>query len=84
MLDMGFEKDVRAIVSSCAPSPRRRTLMFTATWPEEIRQIASEFLDNPVRVNVGSVDLAANTRVTQTVEVIDGNKKEARLIPLLK
>ena len=83
MLDMGFEKDVRAIVSSCAPSPRRRTLMFTATWPEEIRQIASEFLDNPVRVNVGSVDLAANTRVTQTVEVIDGNKKEARLIPLL-
>ena len=83
MLDMGFEKDVRAIVTACAPSPRRRTLMFTATWPEEIRQIASEFLHNPVRVNVGSVDLAANVRVTQTVEVIDGNKKEARLIPLL-
>ena len=81
MLDMGFEKDVRAIISHTAS--KRRTVMFTATWPEEIRGLAAEFLDNPVRVNVGSVDLAANTRVTQTVEVIDGNKKEQRLIPLL-
>ena len=81
MLDMGFEKDVRAIVNLTSAS--RRTLMFTATWPETIRELASEFLSNPVRVNVGSVDLAANVRVTQTVEVIDGDRKEARLVPLL-
>ena len=67
MLDMGFEKDVRAIIEKT--SSTRRTVMFTATWPESVRVLASEFLVSPVRVNVGSQELAANTRVSQTVEV---------------
>jgi ATP-dependent RNA helicase DBP3 len=36
--------------------------MFTATWPESVRKLASEFLQRPVRVNVGSKELAANVR----------------------
>ena len=47
----------------------RRTVMFTATWPESVRALASEFLARPVRVNVGSQELAANHRISQTVEV---------------
>ena len=43
--------------------------MFTATWPESVRALASEFLARPVRVNVGSQELAANHRISQTVEV---------------
>ena len=65
MLDMGFEKDVRSIVGL---TPRtRRTVMFTATWPDSVRELASDFLRDPVRVNVGSETLSANHRVTQVI-----------------
>ena len=41
MLDMGFEPQIRTILKRV---PRRRqTLMFSATWPEEVRQLASDF-----------------------------------------
>ena len=63
MLDMGFEKDVRTIIGF-TPSTRR-TVMFTATWPQSIRALAEEFLSDPVRVTVGSQELTANHRVTQ-------------------
>ena len=82
MLDMGFEKDVRSIIGMTAP--QRRTVMFTATWPESVRQIASEFLREPIRVNVGSEALTANHRVAQTVEVVDQSEKETKLPQLLK
>ena len=82
MLDMGFEKDVRSIISMCATD--RRTVMFTATWPESIRTLAAEFLKDPIRVNVGSENLSANHRVTQHVEVLEQPQKEARLPQLLQ
>ena len=81
MLDMGFEKDVRSIIALTATE--RHTLMFTATWPDSVRTLAAEFLKRPVRVNVGSQELAANTRVTQTVEVLDESRKAQRLPQLL-
>uniref|UniRef100_A0A7S4B8L6 RNA helicase n=2 Tax=Chrysotila carterae TaxID=13221 RepID=A0A7S4B8L6_CHRCT len=81
MLDLGFEKDVRSIISSTPSS--RRTAMFTATWPDSVRALAEEFLANPIRVNVGSESLSANHRVTQHVEVLDQQQKEGRLVDLL-
>lgn len=64
MLDMGFEPQIRRIVNEIPP--RRQTLMYTATWPKEVRNIAGDLLVNPVQVNIGSVDeLAANKSITQ-------------------
>ena len=64
MLDMGFEPQIRKIVNEIPP--HRQTLMYTATWPKEVRKIASDLLVNPVQVNIGSVDeLAANKAITQ-------------------
>lgn len=86
MLDKGFEEEVRKIISSCAATGRQ-TLMFTATWPPSIRDLASTFMDNPVKVTIGdnaSGELRANTRITQEVEVIDEREKQPRLIQLLK
>ena len=82
MLDMGFEKDVRTIMAQTPAT--RRTVMFTATWPESIRSLAEEFLSDPVRVSIGSQELTANHRVKQTVEVVDQSQKEGRLPQLLK
>jgi ATP-dependent RNA helicase DBP3 len=82
MLDMGFEPAIRALVEQIQ-SPRRQTLMFSATWPMEIRKMASEYLSNPIRVTIGSQDLSANHNVTQIVEVIDPFRKDNRLQEIL-
>ena len=50
MLDMGFIADVKRIVSHL---PRRRqTLLFSATMPEEIAELANSLLYKPVRVSI--------------------------------
>lgn len=98
MLDMGFEEDVKFIISQCLPKEDgRQTAMFSATWPAAIQQIAMNYMVNPVRVYVGfeaivgsngenSVDdsLSANKRVEQKVEVIDDRQREQRLRQLLR
>ncbi|XP_013735897.2 DEAD-box ATP-dependent RNA helicase 40 [Brassica napus] len=83
MLDMGFEPQIRKIVNEIPP--RRQTLMYTATWPNEVRKIANDLLVNPVQVNIGSVDeLAANKAITQYVEVVPQMEKERRLEQILR
>jgi len=81
MLDMGFERDIRKILQQV---PRKRqTLMFSATWPVSIQSLAHEFLSDPVQISIGSLDLSANQKVHQIVEVLDPFKKDNRLDELL-
>ncbi|KAL6848103.1 hypothetical protein ACP4OV_022231 [Aristida adscensionis] len=83
MLDMGFEPQIRKIVKQVPP--RRQTLMYTATWPREVRKIASDLLTNPVQVNIGNTDqLVANKSITQYVEVIAHGEKGRRLDQILR
>lgn len=58
--------------------------MFTATWPQEVRQLASEFLTDPVVVNVGSSELAANPNIHQHVKVLEQHEKDDALFELMK
>jgi len=81
MLDMGFEKDIRFIAGQIRKD--RQTLMFSATWPQAIQDLAAEYFSDPVQVNVGTPALTINLRVSQIVEVIDYQIKEKRLIELL-
>ena len=86
MLDKGFEEEVKKIIRS-TPSQNRQTLMFTATWPQTVRSLASTFMQNPVEIFVGdspSGDLRANTQICQTVEVLDSSTKDRRLHHILK
>jgi ATP-dependent RNA helicase DBP3 len=53
MLDMGFEEDVRFIISNCQDKSNRQTAMFSATWPAAIQKIAMDYMTRPVRVYVG-------------------------------
>ncbi|CAE6389329.1 unnamed protein product [Rhizoctonia solani] len=85
MLDKGFENDIRSIIEKTAPMEKRQTLMFSATWPESVRRLASTFQKDPVRVTVGKDELQANSRVEQVVEVFDDvREKDRRLIQRLK
>lgn len=81
MLDLGFEPHIRAVAS--ATRADRQTLMFSATWPPEIQKLAAEFLCSPVKVTIGSLELAASHSVAQTVEVIEQYARDARLLQLL-
>ncbi|PVU97350.1 hypothetical protein BB559_002062 [Furculomyces boomerangus] len=86
MLDQGFERAVRSIIESTIPKDKsiqkhKKTVMFSATWPVEIRKLANEFLVNPIRVNVRK--LIVNSRVEQTIEVMDPYDKETRIQSLL-
>merc|ERR1719181_740779 len=87
MLDMGFEDQVRKIIGQIRPD--RQTLFFSATWPKTVERMARDFCrEKPVHINVGTLDLKANHRITQHVEVFTSysarNDKQRRLGELMK
>ena len=50
MLDMGFEPQIRKIVDLIRPD--RQTLMWSATWPKEVKGLAEDFLVDYIQVCV--------------------------------
>lgn len=80
MLDLGFVKPIRRIVSYM---PRlRQNLFFSATMPNDIGKLASELLTDPVKV---AVTPAATTveRINQRVIHVERARKRALLLELL-
>merc|ERR1712013_130366 len=52
MLDMGFEPQIRKIIEQIRPD--RQVLMWSATWPKEVRKLAEDFLVDYAQVNIGT------------------------------
>ena len=50
MTDMGFYEEIAGIISACPA--RRQTLLFSATYPDDIRRASAAFLNNPVELTV--------------------------------
>jgi len=87
MLDKGFEEDIKRIINTTPTQGLRQTLMFTATWPQSVRELAATFMTSPVKISIGdnpTGELRANNRITQNVEVVDPRGKETRLLQLIK
>ncbi len=76
MLDMGFIRDIRKIVAK-VPT-QRQTLLFSATMPAEIRELANAILRRPVSVQVAAASIAADT-VEQSVYFVEKTSKPAML-----
>ena len=72
MLDMGFIPDVEKIVSLL--SPMRTTLLFSATMPKEIRNLANKFLSNPKEISVSKPASTADT-ITQGIIRVRADSK---------
>merc|ERR1712088_138693 len=81
MLDQGFERDIRQIVGETHKG--RQTALFSATWPDSVRELAHSFLNRPIKVTIGSEDLAAGTRITQIVGGVEDRAREGLLLKLL-
>ncbi|XP_074102053.1 putative ATP-dependent RNA helicase DDX5 isoform X1 [Cotesia typhae] len=82
MLDMGFEPQIRKIIEQIRPD--RQTLMWSATWPKEVKNLAEDFLKDYAQINVGSLQLSANHNILQIIDVCQDYEKEAKLSTLLK
>lgn len=82
MLDMGFEPQIRKIIGQIRPD--RQTCMWSATWPKEVRALANDYQNDFIQVNIGSMDLSANHRITQIVEVVSEMEKRDRMIKHLE
>lgn len=81
MLDMGFEPQIRKIVDQIPKN--RQTLMWSATWPKEVRRLAEDFLTDYAQINIGSISLAANHNITQIIDICEDHEKVDRLYKLL-
>jgi superfamily II DNA/RNA helicase len=81
MLDMGFIHDLRRIVAKLPA--QRQTLMFSATMPKAIADLAAAMLRNPARVAVTPVASTVD-RVTQRIVHVDRQGKSAVLADLLR
>jgi len=82
MLDMGFEPQIRKIIEQIRPD--RQVLMWSATWPKDVRKLAEDFLVDYVQINVGSQQIHANHNILQIVDVCQEYEKDRKLIQLLE
>lgn len=80
MLDLGFIRDIRAIAS--ALPARRQSLLFSATMPAEVWQLAQTFLRDPRRVEV-TPEVRTPVKIEQRVHHVPAAEKRALLTTLL-
>lgn len=81
MLDMGFIRDIKKVLALLPP--KRQNLMFSATFSDDIRELAKGLVNNPVEISVTPRNATANT-VTQCVYPLDKTRKSMALIELIK
>jgi len=81
MLDMGFLPDIRRIIA-LLPG-RRQNLLFSATFPEEIRKLAATLLHDPVEIQVAARNAVAEL-VTHVVYPVAREKKRELLCHLIR
>ncbi|TWT41435.1 DEAD/DEAH box helicase [Botrimarina hoheduenensis] len=81
MLDMGFLPDLKRIVA--AVPAQRQTLMFSATMPDAIRQLAQQWLRQPEEIQVAEISKPAD-KITQSVHLVDKKRKPDLLSHFLK
>ncbi|WP_254304104.1 DEAD/DEAH box helicase [Shewanella sp. VB17] len=81
MLDMGFIHDIKKILK-VLPA-KRQNLMFSATFSDDIRQLAKGLVNNPVEISVTPRNATAKT-VEQYIYPVDQKQKTSALIHLVK
>ncbi|OAV88826.1 hypothetical protein PTTG_04440 [Puccinia triticina 1-1 BBBD Race 1] len=84
MLDMGFEPQIRRIVTGedMPGVHERQTLMFSATFPRDIQMLAKDFLKDYIFLSVGRVG-STSENITQKIEYVEDADKRSVLLDVL-
>ena len=80
MLDMGFVRDVRKIISAVPKT--RHSMLFAATMPDDVARLAGDLLSNPVRVEV-TPQATPVARIEQSLYHVETNRKGDLLASIL-
>ncbi|XP_027331610.1 DEAD-box ATP-dependent RNA helicase 52-like [Abrus precatorius] len=85
MLDMGFEHQIRKIVEQMHMPPPgvRQTMLFSATFPNDIQKLASDFLSNYIFLAVGRVG-SSTELIEQRIELVQDTEKRNHLVDILR
>lgn len=81
MLDMGFVRDIRRIMTYLPA--KRQTLLFSATMPRSIADLANSLLNDPATVEVTPPSSTVD-RIQQAVMFVDGTNKRDALLTLVE
>ncbi|KAI4834982.1 DNA helicase 60 [Plasmodium brasilianum] len=83
LLDMGFEKQLRKIMTQI--NKNKQLLFLTATWPEQVRKLAYDFCSSdPVKIQIGKSELTANKNIEQNVIISSSIDLKKKLLDWLK
>jgi len=82
MLDMGFLEEIKEIFEYIPQN--RQTLLFSATMPEPIKELASEILSNPQFVSVVGDESTTNNIIEQSYYVINEAQRDQAIVKLLE
>lgn len=80
MLDMGFVPDINRLMSILPP--KKQTLLFSATFPPEIKKLADTYLDNPADIHIAPQERTAST-IKQFLVKIENLEKQQVIRHLL-
>ena len=81
MLDMGFSAPIAEIFSHV--SKERQTLLFSATLPKNIQKISAQYLQNPVRIEMGQVN-SVGDNIVQSTQFVSKDGKFEMLVGALR
>lgn len=77
MLNMGFKEDIEEILSMMPEDKKHQTILFSATWPQDILKITEQFQKDPVRVEIKSAQRTIDTVEQVYYEAPRGKKTNA-------
>lgn len=81
MLDMGFIHDVKKVLALLPQ--QKQSLLFSATFSDEIRDLAANLLNNPEQIQVTPRNTTVQ-RITQVIHPVGRTKKKALLAHIIK
>lgn len=79
MLDMGFYDDIEEIINETPKN--RQTLLFSATYPDKIKQVSADFQIDPVTVSVEAVH--TETKIQQSFYEVENSQKDQAMLRVM-
>ena len=73
-----------ALVNVCCTQPDRQTLMWSATWPKDVRTLSEDFLKEYIQINVGALQVHANHNILQIIDVCNEEEKPYKSVVIIR
>lgn len=83
LFDMGFYPDIKQMMNMMVPPKERRTMLFSATLSTKVMNLAWEYMNNPVTVEIESESITVN-EINQSLFHVSTSEKMSLLLGVLK